>query len=606
MKLELRSIDRQFADFICRESDRNDKQLWFASALASNAVGQGNICLELADVTDSEVSVGGEPFRLPAAESLIALLRTAKAVGAPGEFCPLVLDAKGRLYLHRYWKYEHDLAQVVLNKASSLVPVREDTLRESMARLFPGGAAGSAVEDTDWQAVAAVAALHKRLCIISGGPGTGKTSTVVKILALLLEQHPEGQLRIALAAPTGKAAARLKESISRMKDSLPCTNEIVQQIPAAVSTIHRLLGSISGSVRFRYTPENPLPYDVIIIDEASMVDLPLMAKLVTALKQDARLILLGDRDQLASVEAGAVLGDLSGGGRQESFSTAFCQLVKERIGAVLQAASAKEQTLVLTDALVILKKNYRFQSNSGIGVLATSVNAGNGTQALILLCSDTFTDISWSDVPESRSLKKMISQEIVDGYRHYLSAATAEDALSRFDAFRVLCALREGPYGVVGATALVEEILAEKGLIDPRSRWYKGRPVLITVNDYGMKLFNGDVGIVFPDPESAGQPRVYFYTADGGVRKVSPVRLPAHETVYAMTVHKSQGSEFDKVLMLLPNHDTSALSRELLYTGITRAVNEVKIWGAREVFIEAAARKIRRKSGLSDALWSDS
>ena len=599
MKPELRLIDRGFADFICRESGSSSSELWLAAALVSSVVGQGDVCLNLADVAGSELSVRGEPLVLPTTDRLMVMLRESPTVGVPGDFCPLVLDGAGRLYLHRYWRYEHDLAQVILAKAASAEPLCEATLREGLPRLFPGSADG----ETDWQAVAAIAALRKKLCIISGGPGTGKTSTVVKILALMIEQDPARKLRIALAAPTGKAAARLKDSISSMKNRLPCADEVKLQIPADVSTIHRLLGAISGSVQFRHSAENPLPHDVVIVDEASMVALPLMAKLVTALRPDARLILLGDRDQLASVEAGAVLGDLCGNRSAESYSSDFCDLVHRLTGSTLQGASDAESAPALADVLVVLKKNYRFLSSSGIGVLASELNAGNGDRALALLCSDTAPDIEWRDIPERSSLKKALAEEIIDGYRHYLAAPTAGEALSRFDVFRVLCALREGPYGVVGVTRLIEEILAENRLIDTRSRWYQGRPVIITVNDYSMKLFNGDVGIVFPDPELSGMPRVCFPAEGGGVRKVPPVRLPAHETVYAMTVHKSQGSEFDRVLMVLPNHDTAVMSRELLYTGITRAMKEVKVWGAKEEFVAAAKRKIKRTSGLADALW---
>jgi exodeoxyribonuclease V alpha subunit len=334
-----------------------------------------------------------------------------------------------------------------------------------------------------------------------------------------------------------------------------------------------------------------------------MVDLPLMAKLVTALQHDARLLLLGDKDQLASVEAGAVLGDLCGGDGLESFSTGFCELVQRVSGIDLLPTRGNVPDHRLTNTLVTLKKNYRFQSNSGIGVLALAVKAGDGDHAMTLLNSVVLPDISWSEVPEPASLKKALTQEITDGYHHYLTAQTVEEALSRFDSFRVLCALREGPHGVTGISALIEKTLAEKGLIDPRTHWYKGRPVLITVNDYTLKLFNGDVGIVFPDPEMSGQPRVFFSVADGGIRKISPVRLPAHETVFAMTVHRSQGSEFSSVLLLLPNHDSAALSQELLYTGISRAMKKIKIWGNQEIFIAASARKIRRTSGLSDAAW---
>lgn len=598
MKPELRSIDRHFADFICRESGSHAPELWIAAALASHAVGKRHTCLDLAEIAGMDLTEFCAAGTLLPTDRLIERLNESPAVGAPGDYRPLILDGAGRLYLQRYWQYEQDLAQAIRQKAAAAEQFCADTLRSGLARLFPGSAAA----ETDWQAIAAIAAVRKKLSIISGGPGTGKTSTVVKILALLIEQQPARRLRIALAAPTGKAAARLNDAISRMKEQLACSAAVREQIPASVATIHRLLGSISGSVRFRYSLENPLPYDVVIIDEASMVDLPLMAKLVTALKGDARLILLGDRDQLASVEAGSVLGDLCGAGRQESFSPDFRRLVKELTGADLQSEAAETPPPALADLLVILKQNYRFQASSGIGVLAAAINAGDSEQALGMFAQGK-ADLHWRDLPAVVSLKKTLAAGIIAGYCHYLAAATAAEALVRFDAFRVLCALREGPYGVVVVTRLIEDILAENRLIDLHSRWYKGRPVIVTTNDYNMKLYNGDVGIVFPEADQSGSLRVCFPAPDGGVRKVSPLRLPAHETVYAMTVHKSQGSEFERVLLLLPDHDSELLSRELLYTGITRAKNEVAVWGKREIFAAAVARRIERTSGLSDALW---
>jgi exodeoxyribonuclease V alpha subunit len=258
----------------------------------------------------------------------------------------------------------------------------------------------------------------------------------------------------------------------------------------------------------------------------------------------------------------------------------------------------------LSDSLVILKKNYRFPDDSGIGAAGRAVNAGKGADAMAILKGDAFPDIAWREVPKPDGLKKAITNDVVEGYSTYLAAGTVAEALRYFNSFRVLCALNQGPYGVAGMNALIEEILAAKGLIDPQQRWYQGRPVLITVNDYNLKLFNGDVGIVFPDLEGSGSPRVYFPAPDGGIRNVAPVRLPAHETVYAMTIHKSQGSEFDRVHLLLPGNDAAVLTRELIYTGITRAKNKVDIWGNEGIFVTAASRRIDRKSGLREALWS--
>ena len=598
---ELNSIDRHFANFMLKESGGASSILKLAVSLLSNSVGNGNICLNLADIAGKEIRIDGEEVSVPEFSKLHDALQEAPVVGAPGDFRPLVLDADGRFYLYRYWKYERDLAQVILQKAALGCDTIDKTLfAQGLDRLFPG----FAEKDADWQKVAALAAVRKKICIISGGPGTGKTSTVVKIIALLLEQTKSKALRIALAAPTGKSAARLKESISSMKDMLKCTDSVKERIPHEVSTIHRLLGPIAGSVRFHYSNKNPLPYDVVIIDEASMVALPLMAKLAAALKQDTRLIILGDRDQLSSVEAGAVLGDICGGGQQEIFSSEFGDLFADLSGVRIPAAPPGQALPPLADSLVILKHNYRFPVESGIGAAARAVNDGKGTDAMAVRKGDPFPDVVWRDVPKPDDLKKAITNAVVEGYSTYLAAETVADALKYFNSFRVLCALNQGPYGVAGLNALIEEILAGKELIDPQQRWYRGRPVLIMINDYNLKLFNGDVGIVFPDLEGGGNPRVFFPDRDGGIRNLSPVRLPAHETVYTMTIHKSQGSEFDRVHMLLPGNDSAVLTRELIYTGITRAKNRVDIWGNEEIFVTAVSRRIDRKSGLREALWS--
>lgn len=595
------AIDRHFAAFIQREAKGGPPWLELVVALASNAVGCGNICLNLADIAEGDVLVDGTRQQLPSTGELREQLAGAAVVGAPGQFRPLVLDGAGRLYLYRYWRYEHDLARVILEKTGLFAnDFDESLLGEGVERLFPD----SAGEGGDWQKIAAMAAVRKRFCVISGGPGTGKTSTVVKIIALLLEQARGKSLRIALAAPTGKAAARLKESIRLMKEKLDCAPDVKALIPDEVTTIHRLLGVRAGSVRFRHSGDNLLPHDVVIVDEASMVALPLMAKLAVALREDARLVLLGDRDQLASVEAGAALGDICGGGRSEPFSAGFAAFVQRVAGEKVHGELSSDAACPLADSLVILKKNYRFGADSGIGAVAGAVNAGDGANALVLLRRDS-GGCSWHDIPLPDRLKKAMAERIVNGYGAYLAASSPSEALERFDRFRILCALRQGAYGVAGINGLVEEILAEKGLIERHNRWYAGRPVMVTVNDYQMKLFNGDIGIVLPDKENNGEPRVWFSAPDGAIRKVSPVRLPMHETVFAMTVHKSQGSEFDQVLMLLPDRDSGALTRELIYTGITRAKNEVEIWGDEAVFVGAVSKRIDRKSGLKDALWPE-
>lgn len=600
---ELTATDRHFAAFIKREAGEAPPWLELATSLASNAVGNGNICLNLADIAGTEILVDGSAEQVPLLGELHDQLAGTSVVGAPAEFTPLVLDGHGRLYLYRYWKYERDLVRIILEKAGTPVSdLDEGLLGKGLQRLFPENSG----EESDWQKIAALAAVQKKFCVISGGPGTGKTTTVVKILALLLEQARDKPLRIALAAPTGKAAARLKESIHTMKDKLDCSDAIKSQIPEEVTTIHRLLGVRAGSLRFRHSEVNPLPFDVVIIDEASMVALPLMAKLACALKGDSSLILLGDRDQLASVEAGAALGDICGRGRQEPFSPEFVKFVKRVAGENIPSGSDASADCPLADSLVVLKKNYRFGENSGIGAVSRAVNSGDGNGAFALLKAVGSTGCCWHDAPKPDTLKKALTEIVVSGYGAYLAAKSPAEALQLFDNFRILCAVRQGGYGVAGVNALVEEILVEKGLIEQRNRWYAGRPVMITVNDYNLKLFNGDIGIVLPDPAGEGSSRVWFPAADGGIRNVSPLRLPEHETVYAMTVHKSQGSEFKRVLMLLPDQNSEVLTRELIYTGITRAKSDVAVWGDRETFVAAVSRRIDRKSGLNDAFWMDS
>ncbi len=599
MEIELREIDRHFARFIRREALEAPPWLEMVVALTSAVVGGGDICLELAALSGEKFWCNETEITLPSRDDLADGLRRTQVVATRGEYRPLVLD-DGRLYLYRYWRYEQELSRIIREKATAVAgEVNETLLAAGIARLF----LDTGDEKVDWQQVAAAAAVRQRFCVISGGPGTGKTSTVVKIIALLLEQAQGTPLRIALAAPTGKAAARLKGSIRTMKENLVCDEELLQLIPTEVVTIHRLLGSRGGSVRFTHGADNTLAYDVVIIDEASMVALPLMAKLAVALKQEARLILLGDRDQLASVEAGAVLGDICGRGRNEPFSPEFAGYVARMTGKQFPAQQSTAPLPPLTDSLIVLKKNYRFSAAGGIGLVGRAVNEGDGIQAMTLLRNDAYHDLVWRDVPPPEELKKALAPTVIQGYRAYLTAGSPAEALVRFEEFRILCALRQGPYGVTGLNRVVEEILAEAGLIDPRNRWYKGRPIMISANDYTLKLFNGDVGLVFPDQEAGGAPRLFVQSPEGIIRKIAPVRLPAHETVYAMTIHKSQGSEFSQLLILLPGQTSELLTRELIYTGVTRARDKAMLWGDEALFKATVARRVERKSGLSAILW---
>ena len=572
-----RPIDRQAAAFLCRGAKDDGGALRAVVSLLSQAVGQGHVCLDLEEIAGQLVRIPGrdEPLRLPDAASLVAALRSLPTLGRPGEHRPMILDDAGRLYLYRYFRYEALLADAIRARAASESEGQDDAaLAEQLDRYFaPSESAGE-----DRQRQAALTALRRRFSVISGGPGTGKTTTVVRILGLLLEHADccrQSGLRIAMAAPTGKAAARLASSIAALRESLPCTDEVKRAVPGQVTTIHRLLGTLPGSTGFRHNERNPLPCDAVIVDEASMVDLPLMTALVTALPPHARLILIGDRDQLASVEAGAVLGDICRAAESPGSSIAGC--------------------------VTVLDRNYRFGDGSGIAALSRAVNAGDDREALRLLADADSAAISTEPTPTRDTMKKRLAAPVLDGFRSCLEAETPAEALRLFDRFRILTALREGPWGAVGMNHAAETLLHEAGLLATSTPFYRGRPVLVTENDYIHKLFNGDTGIILPDPET-GNLRAFFAAPDGTIRAIPPEFLPRHETAFAMTVHKSQGSEFEKVLMVLPPEDTILLTRELIYTGITRAKQSVTIWSDDAVFSAAVKRRTERRSGLRERL----
>ena len=579
------------------------QSLELAAALASHATGQGDICVNLRQWAWcwNAAFVAPAPFAPPPIGDWLEILRSSAVVGRPGERHPLILDRRGRLYLYRYWGYEHQLADDLLERARAVADeVDEARLHADLDRLFPRP---SQLIGPDWQKVAAAVAALKRICVISGGPGTGKTSTVLRILALLTGQAREQPLRIALAAPTGKAAGRLQESIRAAKPGLGLGAAVAAQIPEEASTLHRLLGGRPDSVYFRHDHENPLPLDILVVDEVSMVGLALMAKTVAALPPAARLILLGDKDQLASVEAGSVLGEMcAGAGR---FSPEFQARLAALTGEALP--SGRETASPLVDAIVLLRHSFRFGAASGIGAMARAVNKGRSAQAIALLGDAGFGDIDWRPLADAKNLPERLTGSVVAGYAPYLRAVRdkAEPVLAfeQFDRFRVLCALRGGPFGVESLNRLCETVLHQRGLIDSRPTWYVGRPVMIVRNDYNLRLFNGDIGITLADPEAPERVKVFFLGSDGALRSFAPARLPEHQTVYAMTVHKSQGSEFDRVLVVTPSEPSPVLSRELVYTALTRAKRKASFYGVPEVFAAAVERRLRRSSGLRDRLW---
>ena len=530
-----------------------------------NAQGAGHVCLAGLDRDD------------------YALLRQTPLAGKPGDYTPLILDAAGRLYFARQWRDEEQLAAALaaLCRDPQPLPASEDQIEALLSALFGLPAA------PDWQRLAARLALQRRFLTISGGPGTGKTTTVVRLLAALAALSPR-PLVMAMAAPTGKAAARLTESVRAARDALPVADAVRAQLPDKAQTLHRLIGLLPGSARPRHHVANPLPLDVLVVDEASMVDLTLMAQTLAALPAHARLILLGDKDQLASVDAGAVLGDICS--RQAWHSDTAATLAAQGFdlpGAVDDAA-------LLADSVVVLAKSHRFGEHSGIGRLARAVNAANLAEVEQLLADGSADDVA--QMPALPDGAGLLAQRA--GYWQALDAGADPAAL--FAAFGEYMLLAAERHTVAAINSAIEQQLEQQGRKAPGSDWYPGRPVMVTRNDYSIGLFNGDIGIAVQQGERL---RVLFPTPDGDWCAVAPARLPEHDTVYAMTVHKSQGSEFGTVWLALPAAPGAALTRALIYTAITRARQRFVLAGNPAVLAAGVENAPARHSGLAERLW---
>ena len=565
-----------------------------AAFVVSMATLDGNVCTGLSDIAEA-LNDGSDTgtVRQRLLESGVAGQPESRGT------MPLILDQDGRLYLHRYFDYECRLASSLKRRHAALAaPEIPVSLGARLASLFAANRA-SLGGAADWQQIAVAMALLGKVTIISGGPGTGKTTTVVSLLACLLEQDPD--CRIAMAAPTGKAAARMSEAVRLQASHLP--TEIQARLPTESYTIHRLLGVMPSGGGFRHHAGNRLAIDALVVDEASMLDLALATRLIEAVPDEARIILLGDKDQLAAVESGAVFAELSA---DPSLSAARIEQIASLCalpGAAIEAPKPVAQS-GLRDQVVWLTRNFRFASDSGIGQLASEINSGDSAGAIARLDSDTSGTLRWFDdggpVPCDES-----AQAILAGYSGYLDALRADGgnvgaATEVFARFRALCAVRDGPRGVEAINRMVSKHFrsALKHPLDPgeHSEWYPGRPVMVLRNDYVLKLFNGDIGIVMPD--DSGALTVFFPEGDAGFRAVAPVRLPAHETAFAMTVHKSQGSEFDQVIVLLPEDHNPVLTRELVYTAVTRARLNVTIVSGAAVLEKAIQTPTRRRSGL--------
>ena len=555
-----------FADFICaRDGSDIDGLLGFSAALVSEANLGGDVCVELKRHSGRPLFPGGrlDGLEIPSApdthEWRTALL-ASPCVVEPGEPGPLVIE-NDRLYLGRFWVYEDFVANRIASMLQNVetIDIEGDAGADS---LFP-----DSQEIDEDQKNAVLTSVNQRFSVISGGPGSGKTSTVIRILAFLLMRNPD--CRIALAAPTGKAAARMMDSIRARIDQLDPGDRLRSAIPVEARTIHRLLGYRQQG--FRYHEQHRLPFDCVVIDEASMIDIKLMYQLLAALPENAQLILLGDRDQLASVAAGNVLGDITGHGH--------------RLDDAAPGVAASTS---------LLRSNYRFGRDSAIGELARQVNSGRGEAALDLLHSDD-RGLHWFDESGDQVNEPALAW-IYDAYQPVFECDSPAEALDAYESIRVLCATNHGPFGVESLNLAVSKTLLARNNL-AAAELFPGLPIMITRNFRNLGLFNGDTGILWTVD---GRLRACFRGEGNEIRDLSINRLPEFRAAWASTVHKSQGSEFDEVLLILPaDPQSEVLSRELLYTAITRARRRFLLHASGNVVMQAAQRLTRRHSGLA-------
>ncbi len=625
---QLRRLALTFSRFIATLG-KECPVLVICSAVLSELEGRGHSCLLLEELADDPCGLLGwtnehwETVRvaagkLPATagewhDALAACPQVWGTERGEDKQQPLILDGD-RLYLRRYWRHEQSVVSTIVSRVAQPHQVDIAQVRGWLDRLFDS----TAQQGVDWQKIACAIAMRNNFTLITGGPGTGKTFTVARLLALLFALSDDAsRLRIALAAPTGKAAARLKQSIDhalsglaeKVGNALPLTS-LAERLPPAV-TLHSLLGAQPDRRRARYHAGNLLDVDVVIVDEASMVHLEMAAALLDAVPPQAKLILLGDKDQLASVEAGSVLGDLCRDAQLGCYTTETADYVMQASGETIPdeygcgGGPLAQQT-------VMLRASRRF--DGAIGALASAVNRGDTENASLCLRRKEEHAVSWLENASHAQLLNLLLEGRLHAPQSYLaylellrrppSGSEADRLpwiraiLQAFDTFRILCAVREGDWGVAGINQAIEQFLIQKSYLKRSGEWYVGRPVMVTRNDYGMGVFNGDIGITLPDSSRSGSLRVYFPDGES-CRSVLASRLPNVETAFAMTVHKSQGSEFSHVALALPPNLNPGLTRELLYTGITRARTAFTLLTPDpEVFSRAIQQKTRRASGL--------
>jgi len=655
----IRPVDLAFARFLLEECSDAPPLLILSSALLSHQLGRGHVCLDLkatllrpcevlhipplGEMLEDNLLFEERPHILLKdlnVEQWEKNIQHEALISAGAGSTPLVLE-RGRLYLRRYWAYENQVRMAIHARVDRFMARSDPTGDQELSRRLNHLFKDPGIGPIHWQKVACALAARQWFTIITGGPGTGKTTSVLKLLALLQSIRSEDSdtgtpsmpLRIQLAAPTGKAAQRLNASLAKsmrpwamepFQDEAPC----LKVLPQKALTLHRLLGYQPGSRRFRHHQQHPLAIDVLVIDEASMIDLEMMNAVLLALPASARLILLGDKDQLASVEAGTILGEMCQRAHAGHYSEAMREWLLKTTGETLPEKMVDPASTTIDHAIVMLRDSHRFKEDSGIGALGRAIRDGD-VQALRRLRTEGYRDIAEvvlieRDLGPLRQL--VIEGDVLSkeagryGYRHYLDiihqAEPSEDALPETFAawairsleahrtFQVLAAVRQGAFGVDALNNLIAESLHREGLISANDGWYFGRPVMVIRNDYALGLMNGDIGVTLRLPGEGGSSslRVAFLQEEGahGVRWVLPSRLGDVETVFALTVHKSQGSEFAHTALILPPHHSGNMTRELLYTGVTRASEWFTLVhsGDQTILQKTVLQRVERHSGL--------
>lgn len=580
-------VEVEYVRYLTQLNPEESEEVLWAAAACLHAQRNGHICLDFEAIRNEHLFNDKRSdfiFTESLTNNWVEKLKNSELVSSGNELKPLVLEDH-RLYLHKFWKYEEELAGWLKNKSQNSKKISE-LVKQSIHSIKP---ANEDLFEINWQHVAMYLSFLKDLLIISGGPGTGKTYTVLSILAS--QVLVKDDLRIALAAPTGKAARRLSESIEQGKAHLSGeANKKLDRIQDA-TTVHKLLGSDYTGTRFKYNEQQKLPYDLVVVDEASMLDITMWIRLIRALGKHTKLIVLGDKDQLASVEAGSILGDICRG--ENSFSAKITESISRASGIQVPLANNKP---AINDCILFLNKSYRFGDDSGIHKFAEAVNEFDDDRAIDILKNPSYKDITWK-IPDESVVNEVISKYAVSHYQDYTQNGK-KDILTASSKKKILCSVRNGPLGINRINEDAERQIRLKSEGIKNREWYAGRIIISTKNNSTLKIRNGEIGVCYGEEAS----KIIFEGEE--IREISTTRLSAYEPAYAITIHKSQGSEFDEVAILLSGSVKTIVSKEILYTSVTRARKNTLIIGYEDTIRAAIKHSVIRNSGLQQKIWS--